>query len=300
MGLAGRGARFVRPFAEAVRAADADTAEGGVISILPGDPAGTERVRELLGQPRGDGQRGRPGGAGGGPRHRPVHRRAGPRPAAPLGRRGPRPGAGRPARRRGPGEAPAGRATAWRSPTSSARPVARRRGRPDRDGRGRPLPGRSRRRRRAPLPGAARRRGPHHGDPRRAPRRSGGRAPAAGRRSCPSSHSSRCAWWPSWPRCTTAPPAPSASPRRPRSWARASAGGRWHAAPPASFPAWAGPCGARSPTEQHGPSERPRSCARRRATTCSRATSPIGSAPTVDRVARALPPLIPRSEGRFS
>lgn len=51
MGLAGRGARFVRPYAEAVRAADADTAEGGVISILPGDPAGTERVRELLGHP---------------------------------------------------------------------------------------------------------------------------------------------------------------------------------------------------------------------------------------------------------
>ncbi len=51
MGLAARGARLARPYAEAVRAADATSREGGRIGILPGDPAQTEILRDLLGGP---------------------------------------------------------------------------------------------------------------------------------------------------------------------------------------------------------------------------------------------------------
>ena len=39
----------MRPLADAVRAADASTQEGGHIALLPGDPAATRRVREILG-----------------------------------------------------------------------------------------------------------------------------------------------------------------------------------------------------------------------------------------------------------
>jgi uncharacterized protein (DUF697 family) len=51
MGLAGRGAKFARPYAEAVRAADATSREGGRIAILPGDPVQTQILRDLLGGP---------------------------------------------------------------------------------------------------------------------------------------------------------------------------------------------------------------------------------------------------------
>ncbi len=51
MGLAGRGAKLVRPYAEAVRGADVASHEGGRLSILPGDPAATVRLREMLGSP---------------------------------------------------------------------------------------------------------------------------------------------------------------------------------------------------------------------------------------------------------
>lgn len=51
MGLAARGARFVRPLAEAVRSAQAISQEKGLITLLPGDPEGTQRMRELLGDP---------------------------------------------------------------------------------------------------------------------------------------------------------------------------------------------------------------------------------------------------------
>jgi uncharacterized protein (DUF697 family) len=51
MGLAGRGARFARPYAEAVRAADATAREGGRVGIIPGDPDQTEALRRLLGGP---------------------------------------------------------------------------------------------------------------------------------------------------------------------------------------------------------------------------------------------------------
>jgi uncharacterized protein (DUF697 family) len=49
MGLLAGGARFVRPLADAVRGAQAIAQENGVIALLPGDPEGTERLSELLG-----------------------------------------------------------------------------------------------------------------------------------------------------------------------------------------------------------------------------------------------------------
>lgn len=51
IGLAGTAAKAVRPIAEAVRTAETLAQEGGQIDILPGDPAATARIRELLGVP---------------------------------------------------------------------------------------------------------------------------------------------------------------------------------------------------------------------------------------------------------
>ena len=51
MALAARGARLVRPYAAAVEAADAASKVEGFISILSGDPEGTRRLREMLGDP---------------------------------------------------------------------------------------------------------------------------------------------------------------------------------------------------------------------------------------------------------
>lgn len=51
IGLAGTAAKVVRPLADAVRTAEALAQEGGQIDILPGDPAASARIRELLGAP---------------------------------------------------------------------------------------------------------------------------------------------------------------------------------------------------------------------------------------------------------
>lgn len=49
--LAGKGAKAIRPVAEAVRSADDDSQEGGEIAILPGDPAATRRLHEIIQPP---------------------------------------------------------------------------------------------------------------------------------------------------------------------------------------------------------------------------------------------------------
>lgn len=49
--LLSTGVKAVRPIADAVRTADAASGEGGHLAILPGDPAATRRLRELLGSP---------------------------------------------------------------------------------------------------------------------------------------------------------------------------------------------------------------------------------------------------------
>jgi len=41
----------VRPLVEAVRGSDTTSRDGGLLALLPGDPAGTERMRLLLGDP---------------------------------------------------------------------------------------------------------------------------------------------------------------------------------------------------------------------------------------------------------
>lgn len=51
IGLASRGAKAVRPLLEAVSAADSLSQDGGEIAVLPGDPAATARLREILGAP---------------------------------------------------------------------------------------------------------------------------------------------------------------------------------------------------------------------------------------------------------
>jgi len=51
LGLASRGAKAIRPVAEAVRAADDLSQDGGHIAVIPGDPAATRRLREILGSP---------------------------------------------------------------------------------------------------------------------------------------------------------------------------------------------------------------------------------------------------------
>ncbi len=51
LGLASRGAKVIRPVAEAVRTADDISQEGGHIAVLPGDPAATRWLREVLGTP---------------------------------------------------------------------------------------------------------------------------------------------------------------------------------------------------------------------------------------------------------
>lgn len=51
LGLAGTAAKVVRPLADVVRTAEALAQEGGQIDVLPGDPAATARIRELLGAP---------------------------------------------------------------------------------------------------------------------------------------------------------------------------------------------------------------------------------------------------------
>jgi uncharacterized protein (DUF697 family) len=49
--LLGTGVKAVRPVADAVRSAEQQSEEGGHLAILPGDPAATRRLRELLGAP---------------------------------------------------------------------------------------------------------------------------------------------------------------------------------------------------------------------------------------------------------
>ncbi len=49
--LLSAGLRAVRPGVDAVRVAESQYAEGGHLAILPGDPAATRRLRELLGSP---------------------------------------------------------------------------------------------------------------------------------------------------------------------------------------------------------------------------------------------------------
>ena len=51
IGLVGTAAKVVRPLADAVRTAETIAHDGGQIDILPGDPAATARLRELLGAP---------------------------------------------------------------------------------------------------------------------------------------------------------------------------------------------------------------------------------------------------------
>jgi uncharacterized protein (DUF697 family) len=51
IGLASRGAKAIRPVAEAVRTADDLSQEGGHLAILPGDPAATRRLREIIAPP---------------------------------------------------------------------------------------------------------------------------------------------------------------------------------------------------------------------------------------------------------
>jgi uncharacterized protein (DUF697 family) len=51
LGLASRGAKAIRPVAEAVRLADDLSQDGGHIAVIPGDPAATRRLREILGTP---------------------------------------------------------------------------------------------------------------------------------------------------------------------------------------------------------------------------------------------------------
>lgn len=51
LGLLSTGVRAVRPIAEAARTAEAIVEGEGHIAILPGDPAATRRLRELLGSP---------------------------------------------------------------------------------------------------------------------------------------------------------------------------------------------------------------------------------------------------------
>ena len=48
MGLASRGAKLVRPLADAVRAADLASQDGGQIALVPGDPDATRRLAEIL------------------------------------------------------------------------------------------------------------------------------------------------------------------------------------------------------------------------------------------------------------
>jgi uncharacterized protein (DUF697 family) len=49
--MAARGAKAIRPVAVAVQAADNLSQDGGEIAVLPGDPAATRRLREILGTP---------------------------------------------------------------------------------------------------------------------------------------------------------------------------------------------------------------------------------------------------------
>lgn len=51
LGLLSTGLRAARPIAQAVRTAEAIVRREGHIAILPGDPAATRRLRELLGNP---------------------------------------------------------------------------------------------------------------------------------------------------------------------------------------------------------------------------------------------------------
>lgn len=51
LGIASRGAKAVRPVAEAVRMADDLSQQGGEIAVLPGDPAATRWLREVLDVP---------------------------------------------------------------------------------------------------------------------------------------------------------------------------------------------------------------------------------------------------------
>jgi len=48
-----RGWRGAQPVLDAVRRAERDSAEGGLLSVLPGDPSATDRLRALLGAPTG-------------------------------------------------------------------------------------------------------------------------------------------------------------------------------------------------------------------------------------------------------
>ncbi|MGD9694379.1 MAG: hypothetical protein AB7V42_01825 [Thermoleophilia bacterium] len=51
IGLATRGVKTARPYADAVRDADGTSREGGQLAVLPGDREATRRLRELLGNP---------------------------------------------------------------------------------------------------------------------------------------------------------------------------------------------------------------------------------------------------------
>ena len=265
MGLAARGARFVRPLAEAVRGAEATSQEGGLIALLPGDPAGTERMRQLLADPVAEASEN-------------ALAIMVVRPDTDISI-----GAPALARRRQSGGGAL--AIIVGDAVSTARIEARLlHGHhlepsniahvPTLEGEGgdQALDAVMRTLGDEAAPAARRYPGLRPVVGRklvsRASRRAGiiGVLPLPGV-DLPVLALSRCAWCPSSPPSTTVRRARSAPSGRPRWSVRDLAGGRWVAVPPAWFPAWGGPCVARSPTAPPGPSARPRSRGPRRAMT---------------------------------